>query len=108
MKQKVSSALSADEIKQLKAFKKEIGFSLITILKALKDGINVVDSEDLSIIDDYIVYIAKFSDGWGISTLNGMEFLFNEYGKSWALTPNELWEKGKEKWLQTEEVEDDE
>lgn len=108
MKQKVSSALSADEIKQLKAFKKEIGFNLAKIFKAFIDGISVVAPEDLSIVDDYIVFIAKFADGWGISTLKGMEFLFNEYGKSWALNPNELWEKGQEKWLQTEEEKENE
>lgn len=108
MKQKVNSALSADEIKQLKAFKKEIRFNLAKIFKAFIDGISVVNPEDLSIVDDYIVFIAKFADGWGISTLKGMEFLFNEYGKSWALNPNELWEKGQEKWLQTEEEKENE
>lgn len=108
MKQKVSSALSADEIKQLKAFKKEIGFNLAKIFKAFIDGISVVDPEDLSIVDDYIVFIAKFADGWGISTLNGLEFLFDEYGEGWALTPYELWKKDREKWLQTEECEKDE
>lgn len=109
MKQKVSNALSADEIKQLKAFKKEIGFSLITILKALKDGIRVIDPEDSSVVEDYILFIVKFADGWGISTFNGLEFLFTEYGENWALTRYELWEKGRSKWPpKTEEWEEDE
>lgn len=108
MKQKVNSALSADEIKQLKALKKEIGFNLAKIFKAFIDGISVVDPEDFNIVDDYIVFIAKFADGWGISTLNGLEFLFDEYGEGWALNPNELWEKGQEKWLQTEEEKENE
>lgn len=109
MKQKVNSALSADEIKQLKAFKKEIRFNLAKIFKAFIDGISVVNPEDLSIVDDYIVFIAKFADGWGISTFNGLEFLFTEYGENWALTRYELWEKGRSKWPpKNEEWEDDE
>lgn len=97
MKQKVSSALSADEIKQLKAFKKEIGFNLAKIFKAFIYGISVVDPEDLSIVDDYIVFIAKFANGWGISTLSGMEFLFTEYGKKWALTEDDY---STEEWVE--------
>ena len=112
MKQKVSSiVLENDELMQLEEVKKELkklGFSLLTILKALKDGIRVIDPEDSSVIDDYIVFIAKFADGWGIRTLNNFEFLFNEYGKNWALSCYELWEKGRGVWPSTEEVEEDE
>ena len=70
---------------------------MITILKALKDGIRVIDPEDSRVVEDYILFIVKFADGWGISTFKGQEFLFTEYGKKWALTEDDY---STEEWAE--------
>lgn len=78
-----------NKLGQLEDFEEELGFDLITLLKALMNGIYVVD--DGEILEETISGIERFNDGWGFSTYyNDFELTFSEYGKYWALTREEL------------------
>lgn len=76
---------------QLEDIEEELGIDLITLFKALKNGIYVVEENDNYIVEDNIRSIENWKDGWGITTnMEKLELLFSEYGKTWALTREEL------------------
>lgn len=78
-----------NKLQQLEDIEEELGIDLITLLKALMNGIYVVD--DGEILEETISGIERFNDGWGFSTYyNDFELTFSEYGKYWALTREEL------------------
>lgn len=78
-----------NELIELKEIEDELNFDLIILLKALINGIYVVN--DGYIEDDKIAGVEKFIDGWGIITYyNQLELCFSEYGDTWALTEEEL------------------
>ena len=77
------------KLQELEDLEEEIGIDLITLFKALKDGIYI--NEDGSVYKDCIKSIEHWSDGWGfISNDDYIEVLFKDYGISWALTEEEL------------------
>ena len=92
------------EHKFLKNLEKELGIDLITLFKALKDGINVYyeDEERYQFHNNLRLEYRK-TLGWGLVDIYGsicrndmpmkldMEFYeLKEYGKTWALTKEEL------------------
>ena len=78
-----------NKLANLEDLEQELDFDLITLLKALMEGIYVVD--DGEILEETISGIERFNDGWGFSTYyNDFELTFSEYGKYWALTEKEL------------------
>ena len=80
---------SIHKLGQLEDIEEELGIDLITLFKALKDGIYI--NEDGSVYKDCIKSIEDWSDGWGfISNDDYIEVLFKDYGISWALTEEEL------------------
>ena len=83
-----------DKLDQYKQLEKEIGIDLITLFKALRDGIFI--NEDGSVYKDCIKSIEHWSDGWGfISNDDYIEVLFKDYGISWALTEEEFYKNIK-------------
>ena len=88
-----------DLLEEYRKIEEELGIDLITLFKALKDGIYI--NEDGSVYKDCIKSIEHWSDGWGfISNDDYIEVLFKDYGISWALTEEEY-------NLLKEEVEDE-
>ena len=88
-----------DQLEEYRKIEEEIDIDLITLFKALKDGIYI--NEDGSVYKDCIKSIEHWSDGWGfISNDDYIEALFKDYGISWALTEEEY-------NLLKEEVEDE-
>ena len=80
-----------DQLEEYRKIEDEIGIDLITLFKALKDGIYI--NEDGSVYKDCIKSIEHWSDGWGfISNDDYIDMLFKDYGISWALTEEELLE----------------
>lgn len=78
-------------LERLEAIEEELGIDLITLFKALKDGIYVIEENDNYIVEDNIRSIENWKDGWGITTnMENLEFFFSDYGKTWALTREEL------------------
>ena len=78
-----------DLLEEYRKIEEELGIDLITLFKALKDGIYI--NEDGSVYKDCIKSIENWSDGWGfISNDDYIEVLFKDYGISWALTEEEL------------------
>lgn len=79
------------KLQQLEDIEEELGIDLLTLFKALKDGIYVVEDNDNYIVKDSIKSIENWADGWGISTnMEYLELSFSDYGKTWALTKEEL------------------
>ena len=93
---------------EYKKIEEELGIDLITLFKALKDGINVYyeDEERYKFHNDLRIEYHK-TLGWGLVYIYGsccrndmpmmldMEFYeLKGYGKTWALTKEEL-ENGK-------------
>lgn len=74
-----------DKLEQYKNIEEEIGIDLITLFKALKNGIY---AEHRYVQQCYICFI----DGeWTIANLKNDEWwLLKDYGKTWALTKEEL------------------
>lgn len=80
-----------DKLGKLEDIEEELGIDLITLFKALKDGIYVVEDNDNYIVKDSIKSIENWADGWGISTnMEYLELSFSDYGKTWALDKKEL------------------
>ena len=80
-----------DQLEEHRKIEEELGIDLITLFKALKDGIYI--NEDGSVYKDGINSIEHWSDGWGfISSDDYIDVLFEDYGISWALTEEELLE----------------
>ena len=78
-----------DELIELKEIEEKLNFDLKTLLKALMNGIYVID--DGEILEETVSGVERFNDGWGFSTYyNDFELTLSEYGKYWALTKKEL------------------
>lgn len=76
---------------EIKDYEKELGIEVLTLLKALFNGVYVVDERDYSIYEDNIGFITKDTNGWGFETRESQGwFLFSEYGGTWALTKGKL------------------
>ena len=74
---------------QLENIEEELGVELITLFKALRDGVFIND--DGSVYKDYIKSIEHWPDCWGfISNEEDIEVFFEDYGITWALTGEEL------------------
>ena len=79
-----------DLLEEYRKIEEELGIDLITLFKALKDGIYI--NEDGSVYKDCIKSIENWSDGWGfISNDDYIEVLFKDYGISWALDEEEFY-----------------
>ena len=83
-----------DQLEEYRKIEEELGIDLITLFKALKDGIYI--NEDGSVYKDCIKSIEHWSDGWGfISNDDYIEVLFKDYGISWTLTEEEFYKNIK-------------
>ena len=79
-----------DLLEEYRKIEEELGIDLITLFKALKDGIYI--NEDGSVYKDCIKSIEHWSDGWGfISNDDYIDMLFKDYGISWALDKEEFY-----------------
>ena len=88
-KERITLTFALKKLAELEDFEEELGFDLITLLRALMNGIYVLD--DGEILEETISGIERFNDGWGFSTYyNDFELTFSEYGKYWDLTKEEL------------------
>ena len=78
-----------DQLEKLEDIEEELGIDLITLFKALRDGVFI--NEDSSVYKDCIKSIEHWSDGWGfISNEDYIEVLFKDYGSTWSLTKEVL------------------
>ena len=83
-----------DQLEEYRKIEEELGIDLITLFKALKDGIYI--NEDGSVYKDCIKSIEHWSDGWGfISNDDYIDMLFEDYGISWALDTEEFYKNIK-------------
>ena len=83
-----------DLLEEYRKIEEELGIDLITLFKALKDGIYI--NEDGSVYKDCIKSIENWSDGWGfISNDDYIEVLFKDYGISWVLDKEEFYKNIK-------------
>ena len=83
-----------DQLEEYRKIEEELGIDLITLFKALKDGIYI--NEDGSVYKDCIKSIEHWSDGWGfISNDDYIDMLFKDYGISWALDKEEFYKNIK-------------
>ena len=83
-----------DLLEEYRKIEEELGIDLITLFKALKDGIYI--NEDGSVYKDCIKSIEHWSDGWGfISNDDYIEVLFKDYGISWVLDKEEFYKNIK-------------
>ena len=74
---------------QLENIEEELGVELITLFKALRDGVFIND--DGVIYKDYIKSIEYCSECWLFITKDEeIEIFFEDYGVTWALTFEEL------------------
>ena len=99
-----SNQMCVDKLGALENIEEELGIDLITLFKALKDGINVYyeDEERYQFHNNLRLEYHK-TLGWGLVDIYGsicrndmpmkleMEFYeLKDYGKTWALTKEEL------------------
>ena len=83
-----------DLLEEYRKIEDELGIDLITLFKALKDGIYI--NKDGSVYKDCIKSIEHWSDGWGfISNDDYIDMLFKDYGISWALDEEEFYKNIK-------------
>ena len=86
---RISDDMIFNKLGKLEDIEEELGIDLITLFKALRDGVFI--NEDGSVYKDCIKSIEHWSDGWGfISNDDYIEALFEDYGSTWALTREEL------------------
>ena len=96
--------LATNKLGRLEDIEEELGIDLITLFKALKDGINVYyENEERYQFHNNLRLEYHKTLGWGLVDIYGsicrndmpmkldMEFYeLKEYGKTWALTKEEL------------------
>ena len=99
-----SDQMCVDKLGTLEDIEEELGIDLITLFKALKDGINVYyENEERYQFHNNLRLEYRKTLGWGLVDIYGsicrndmpmkldMEFYeLKEYGKDWALTREEL------------------
>ena len=86
---RITDDMIFNKLGKLEDIEEELGIDLITLFKALRDGVFI--NEDGSVYKDCIKSIEHWSDGWGfISNDDNIETLFEDYGNTWALTKEEL------------------
>ena len=90
-----------DELIEYKSLEEELGIDLITLFKALKDGIwyKCINGNLYRI--PYSCLNLSYSDTYGLwveyhKQLDGLRVHLKDYGKTWALSRNELEEKDDE------------
>ena len=88
-------AVAINELREYKSIEEELGIDLMTLIKALKNGIysSFVDSSNKRIIlKSNKVLLLKTLDGLDCFFEDNDErvLLFSDYGKTWALTKEEL------------------
>ena len=86
-----------DELCEYKTIEEELGIDLITLFSALKNGVYYF-AYDGQLIHDYVSLINNYIDAgvhdklsYSFMTfLEKRTLLFTDYGKTWALTKEEL------------------
>ena len=85
---------SVHKLGQLEDIEEEIGIDLITLFKALKNGIYWKDDNGKFYYFDLKGSVLDFNEKMivdnPIDDVYGETFLLSEYGKTWALTEDEL------------------
>ena len=80
-------------LKSLKNIEDELGIDLVTLFKALKNGIHAADGDTWD-GNELAVYFKKkclYSEWYSLEGYSHIEcFYFKDYGKTWALTKEEL------------------
>lgn len=104
MPNSIEIRMALEKLSKIEDMEEELGIDLITLFKALKDGINVYyeDEERYKFHNDLRIEYHK-TLGWGLVYIYGsccrndlpmmldMEFYeLKGYGKTWALTKDEL------------------
>ena len=90
-----------DKLGQLEDIEDELGIDLITLFKALKNGIYVKEEHlpkspirfivpDELVFDTEYLYQLKFCRAYTKLRETCYPFYFKDYGKTWALTKEEL------------------
>lgn len=84
-------------LKEYKQIEEELGIDLITLFKALKNGVyyftngNQLTKDYVYLSDNYINIGTHDKLSYSFMTAFGREtLLFKDYGKTWALTKKEL------------------
>ena len=82
-----------NKLGQIEDIEEELGIDLITLLKALKNGIYANDGDtwngdELSVSFEHKCLFFEWDNGEGIH--HREDFYFKDYGKTWALTKEEL------------------
>lgn len=76
---------NSEKLKQLENIEEELGIDLITLFKALKNGIIMDDVEYYTFLtyDEVTNSYCFKCGGWG-------KYFLKDYGKTWALSKEEL------------------
>ena len=86
-----------DELCEYKTIEEELGIDLITLFSALKNGVYYF-AYDGQLMHDYVILTNNYIDVGAhdklsysfITFLEKRTLLFTDYGKTWALTKEEL------------------
>lgn len=78
-------------VKQIKNIQKELGIDLITLFKALKNGIWIYDTNGIKMFTGHFQngLVFNYCSQPSIQYVDRL-FYLNDYGKTWALTKEEL------------------
>lgn len=80
-----------NKLGKIEDYEEQLGIEVLTLLQGLFNGIYCVDKEDGCVYEESIERISKYGNDWGFETsINHGEFLFKDYGETWALTEKEL------------------
>lgn len=77
------------DLEVLEDIKEELGIDLVTLFKALTDGICVIEENDKYIVYDEIETLS-IHDRFFTTYDEYRYIFFKDYGKTWALTVEEL------------------
>lgn len=79
------------ELKEYKQIEEELGIDLITLFKALKDGIYIIDMPSQDKLKHFKVRLSYVNNTWFFTSIkNDMCVDVKSYNKNWALTKEEL------------------
>lgn len=79
------------ELIEYKKIEQELGIDLTLLFKALKNGIYIKDDGDIIVdITDDCLYLTYRNERWLLDHYVLGGFYITDYGKTWALTEEEL------------------
>lgn len=78
------------KFRDITVLEQEMGIDLVTLFTAIRDGVFVKDDDNIIDLREDCLYLSYNGHRWILEPYHFGLFEFEDYGKTWALTKEEL------------------